>query len=135
MSFKGDRKTRILYLLALLQLVGGPLILLQVTFFCKLTLREAPEIGIAAAASQAWNSDEFQAVLIGDIPKRNQNQFPHPSQDPGSKVEKVKSPFIHWQTEAPFVDTACVRWKMISVERVWTPAWPQAPPGPPPRLG
>lgn len=124
-----------LYLLALIQLVGGPLVLFQVTLFCKLTLRDAPELGITAAASLAWNSDEFQAALTERVPPTQKDKFPMPSQDPPTKVEKAKSPFMFWKTDAPMIAAACVRWKMIASERIWTPAWPQAPPGPPPRMG
>ena len=64
MEFVRNGKLRLLYVLALAQLVGGPLVLLQVTLLCKLTLHEAPLIGMADAAVRAWHSDEFQAALI-----------------------------------------------------------------------
>ena len=53
------RKMRFPYLLALLQLVGGPLVLLHVSVFCKATLEEAPRVGIAKAAAAAWHSEGF----------------------------------------------------------------------------
>lgn len=124
-----------LYLLALIQLVGGPLVLLQVTLFCKLTLREAPALGIADSVVKAWKSDAFQQALITGHPRTKDNQSPLPSHDPPTKLEKAKSPPMLWKPDAPLITAACVRWTMITRERIWTPAWPQAPPGPPPRLG
>jgi hypothetical protein len=135
MSSKGDRKPSMLYLLALLQLVGGPLILLQVTLFCKLTVRDAPQIGIAAAVSHVWNSDEFQEAFDRNVAVYNQEQSPHPLKDQKTKADKSKFPFVIGKTQPPLITVSCIRWKAIACERIWTPTWPQAPPGPPPRVG
>jgi hypothetical protein len=53
MAFLRTGKLRLLYVLALAQLVGGPLVLLQVTLFCKLTVKEVPHMKVAEAAARA----------------------------------------------------------------------------------
>jgi hypothetical protein len=137
MGFFRAGKLRWLYLLALAQLVGGPLVLLQVTVFCKLALHEAPRVGVAKAIERAWSSDDFQAIVAaeGSGNKKNSKSPPSPTDGPKPKVEKSKLPMIAWEP-AP-LRLACVPGGCGTTEcaRVWTPAWPQAPPGPPPRLG
>ena len=129
-------KLRLLYVLALAQLVGGPLVLLQVTLFCKLTLHEAPRVGMAEAAVRAWHSNEFQAaILTGDRTRTGETKSSPPSRDPKVKPEHVKPPVIPWQADRLALVLSCVDCESPHCERVWTPQWPQAPPGPPPRVG
>lgn len=132
---KGDKR-KLLYLLALFQLVAGPLVLLQVTVLCKVTAREAPRQGMAAAFEKAWQSREFHATLqLAEQTGKNDSKSPLPASDPLGKLLKAKSPIIAWET-VRFVMNAngqlvpCSDWA-----RRWTPIWPQAPPGPPPRIG
>ncbi len=136
MGFFRSGKLRLLYVLALVQLVGGPLVLFQVSVFCKLALHEAPRIGVAKAAELAWKSERFQAVLVaGEIPHAKVVK-PLPGGDgPKAKVEKVKQPVIPWMNPRLELAIAGVRCTLVDRERVWTPAWPQAPPGPPPCVG
>lgn len=136
MDFFRTGKLRWLYLLALAQLVGGPLVLLQVTVFCKLALHEAPRVGVAKAALHAWRSDDFQAVLVAaDLVRKDDSKSPAPTDGPKPKLEKAKLPVVPWMV-AP-VSLACLSTYcgIVDHARVWTPAWPQAPPGPPPRIG
>lgn len=136
MDFFRAGKMRWLYLLALAQLVGGPLVLLQVTVFTKLTLHEAPRMGVAKAAVRAWHSDDFQAVLIAaDVARKDDSKAPAPTGGSKPKLEKAKMPVVPWMV-AP-VSLACLssHCRIVDHARVWTPAWPQAPPGPPPRVG
>ncbi len=129
-------KVRLLYLLALIQLVGGPLVLLQVTVFCNLTLNEAPRLGMAKAAVHAWHSPDFQAVLVmPDIEKGNARDGKSRNQGPKVKLGKVKEPVVPWMAPAMNFVALAARLKIVDAGRVWTPAWPQAPPGPPPRVG
>lgn len=136
MEFFRAGKLRWLYLLALAQLVGGPLVLLQVTVFTKLALHEAPRMGVAKAAVHAWHSEDFQAVLTAtDVARKNDSKAPAPTEGPKPKLEKAKLPVVPWMT-AP-VSLACPssHCRIVDHARIWTPAWPQAPPGPPPRIG
>ena len=127
-------KYRVLYLLALLQLVGGPLVLLQVTVFCKVALHEAPQVGMATAAINDWHSDDFQAVLAATDPTGGgERKSTPPSRDPG--LEKAKLPVIPWQMSRWILTGISSHCKIADRARTWTPAWPQAPPGPPPRIG
>jgi len=57
-------KMKPLYWLALFQLVAGPLMLVTVITFCKLTVREVPALGVAEAMSRAWESDEIKSLLM-----------------------------------------------------------------------
>lgn len=136
MNFLRTGKLRFLYWLALAQLVGGPLVLLQVTVFCKLALHEAPQMGVATAAVRAWQSDEFQAVLAeaGPARKGEHRSWP-PADDPNLKFEKSKLPAIPWEPAPLHLTNLSRHCKIVDCVRTWTPAWPQAPPGPPPRLG
>ncbi len=136
MEFLRAGKLRWLYLLALAQLVGGPLVLLQVTVFTRLTLHEAPRMGVAKAAVHAWHSEDFQKVVAAaDVARKNDSKAPAPTEGPQPKLEKGKLPVVPWMT-AP-VSMACLssHCPIVDHARIWTPAWPQAPPGPPPRVG
>ncbi len=128
------RKMRFLYLLALLQLVGGPLVLLHVTVFCKLTVSNAPEIGLARAAVSAWHSEGFQKAIVADVffEKNARNEGKDGTQKHG--LEKAKQPVTPW--DAPVITIAAPHTKISAPNYgvAWTPLWPNAPPGPPPRL-
>ena len=136
MDFFRSGKLRWLYLLALAQLVGGPLVLLQVTVFCKMALYEAPRAGMAKAAAHVWNSDDFQAVLAtADVAKTGEKKSSIPTPDSKLKLEKAKSPMISWEQSPLVLALLSDHCKIADRARTWTPAWPQAPPGPPPRIG
>lgn len=134
MAFARLGKLRFLYLLALAQLVGGPLVLLQVTVFCKVALHEAPRVGMAKAAVRAWLSDDFQAVLVATSPgEKSERNSPPPTRDPS--LEKAKHPVVPWHMSPLVLADLSSHCKIADRARTWTPAWPQAPPGPPPRVG
>ena len=136
MNFFRTGKFRFLYLLALVQLVGGPLVLLQVTVFCKLTLHETPRIGMTKAAVSAWRSADFQAVLAPvEVAKADDSKSDPSRNGPKVKLEKAKEPVIPWRAARLDFAALAVRVNVVDRERFWTPAWPQAPPGPPPRVG
>jgi hypothetical protein len=129
-------KLRFLYLLALAQLVGGPLVLLQVTVFCKLTLHEAPRMGMANAAVHTWQSKDFQTVLTATAATgTDDTQSMPPCGDPKGQPDKSKTPISAWEPAPLVLINLSGRYKSQECARTWTPAWPQAPPGPPPRVG
>jgi hypothetical protein len=123
-------------MLALAQLLGGPLILWQVTVFCQLALNEAPRLGMVRAAAYTWHSDDFQAVLAStDGVRIKGSNVPAPKDKPKLSLDKAKLAVIPWEpTEWKPFDLAH-RCRIVEYERPWTPTWPQAPPGPPPRVG
>ena len=127
-------KPRTLFLLALFQLVAGPLVLLQVTVFCSLTVRETPREGVAVAMVKAWKSETFQSLLTASQNGRAQaDNKSLPASD--DKAGHAKCHLLPWHSRE-FVSLPCV----MSGDRhflgkAWTPAWPQAPPGTPPRVG
>ena len=136
MSFFRAGKMRWLYLLALAQLVGGPLVLLQVTVFTKLALHEAPRMGVAKAAIHAWHSEDFHAVLgHSHGVRKDLSKSPDPRDGPAPKLEKGKMPAVPWMTTGVSLVVLARCCPVVDHARVWTPAWPQAPPGPPPRMG
>ena len=136
MNFLRTGKLRYLYLLALAQLVGGPLVLLQVTVFCKLALHEAPRVGMARAAAGAWNSSAFQATLTATaIAKAGETRTLPPTGDSKLKLEKTKLPVIPWEPSPLVFSVLSRHCKIADRARTWSPAWPQAPPGPPPKVG
>lgn len=126
-------KLKLLYLLALFQLLAGPLILLQVTAVCQMTVKEASRHGVTMAMEKAWNGDHLD--MVGEMPDHHADKSrpPAPTSDPKGKLLKDKSPVLPWMTSAFRIaeiprHVSCPDWA-----RIWTPAWPQAPPGPPPR--
>lgn len=133
MGFFRSGKLRYLYLLALAQLVGGPLVLLHVTVFCKLTVREAPRMGFAQAAAVALDSDEFRACASAGLPKRETPAKESPESDPKPKLEKPSQPPAPWMAEWRIFAHDVKGAAIAETARTWTPAWPNAPPGPPPR--
>ena len=133
MGFFRSGKMRPLYLLALAQLVGGPLVLLHVTVFCKLTLREAPRVGFADAAVEALVSDEFRECAIAGLPKRDTPAKDSREGDPKPKLEKPHHPPAPWMAERKIFADDVKGTAIADTARTWTPAWPNAPPGPPPR--
>jgi len=133
MGFFRSGKLRYLYLLALAQLVGGPLVLLHVTVFCKLTLREAPRMGFVEAAAGAFASDEFRECASAGLPKRETPAKESPESDPKPKLEKPSQPPAPWMAERRIFAHDVKGTAIAETARTWTPAWPNAPPGPPPR--
>ncbi len=123
-------KLRMLYLLALVQLVGGPLVLLHVTWFCKTTMDLAPKCGLKQAALVAWHDSGERLDSVSDPLPLKKEKAPVETQS-----GKPKMPPVFWQAPAFRLVNLEVRIATVWNDRMWTPAWPQAPPGPPPRLG
>ena len=125
---------RPLYLLALFQLVAGPLVLFCVMILCQETVREAADHGVATAVSMAWKCPEFQAALATvDRSDLSKKETPHrgPQEDP----VKVEMPPIAWQATPVVLVNDPRRVPLRGIARRWTPVLPVPPPGPPPRLG
>lgn len=127
--------TRRLYLLALFQLVGGPLVLLPVLLFSKLSVKHVAEHGLTAGITQAWHSEEWQdavdEVLQGEagLPATQKDKLP-----PQTKETKAKL----FATELDRPATAPGRWAatgLLPWSRLHETAAtrPHAPPSPPPR--
>jgi hypothetical protein len=129
-------KLRTLYLLALFQLVAGPLVLFQVSVLSKMVVREAPAHGISKAVTLAWNSPEFQSALShGELPDVVKPRQTTPTSDPKATLVKVKMPCIDWQDTRLVWVNASTPVSRTNGARTWTPAWPEPPRGPPPRVG
>ena len=125
---------RWLYLLALFQLVAGPLVLVTVLTFCEITVRETPTHGLTEALSSAWHSPEVQSLIQNAtrLPAKDSNA---PLPVDSSRQDGKKMTWCVWQKPlirgwtSPLESTDAFAWLSV-----WTPAWPQAPPGPPPRV-
>ena len=125
---------RHLVLLALFQLVAGPLMLLQVTVFCSLTARETPQQGVAKAVVKAWHSDAFQSLLALSDEGRVEKDHGSLPPDSGKFLgAKAKLNMVVWQLPPVEFYRPCVDGVWDPHLRAWTPSWPQAPPGTPPR--
>ena len=124
---------RHLILLALFQVVAGPLVLLQVSVFCSLTVREAPRQGVAKAMVKAWNNEAFQSlIVVSDNGTRGDDATPVDATKSGAAKAKIH--LLAWHAE-PVLSMPPVKlsnWE--AYHQAWTPAWPQAPPGTPPRV-
>lgn len=135
MSERSHRKLWVLYLLALFQLAAGPFVILVTVQFCHLALPEIPRYGTVAAIEKAWTSEKFQTTLCEASVLTSGKKSPLPDQNPHDPSAKVKMPPIPWK-ETRFLSLNHPQLlPQVEIERVWTPAWPQAPPGPPPRVG
>ena len=125
---------RHLYLLALFQLVGGPLVILSVVFFSRLVAKYSADDGVVVGVTQAWQSPEWQKITRALIATT-----PGPIKaSPEGHAEKVKEPGgkVFWQIWTE-VDA---RWSQRPPEAAPSvplptllSAWPDAPPLPPPR--
>jgi hypothetical protein len=135
MDFFRSRKMRPLYILALVQLLGGPLVLLHVTVLCKLSLREVPRVGFTEAAVVALSSDEFRECAYAGQPKHDAPVKDSREGDPKPKLEKPNQPPAPWTADRIVFVNDVHSTSIEDTARTWTPAWPNAPPGPPPRLG
>lgn len=133
-AFFRSGKFRLLYLLALAQLVGGPVVLLQVTLFSRLVIREAPRVGIAEAVSIAVDSPEFRESLAdAELPRKDATK---PERKEGkTKPDSPTTPDFPWMVEPPAHSEDPALCGVPEHYRIWTPQWPNAPPGPPPRIG
>ena len=134
-GFLEGRKLKFLYLLALCQLLAGPLVLLQVVVFCQKAAPEIPRQGLVSAAQIAWHSDEFQAALRQADPICKDSKSSVPKSDPSLKLLKAKMPIIAWHLPVLRIFASKQFVLCPDRERIWMPTWPQAPPGPPPRVG
>ncbi len=132
----GRLKLRSLYLLALFQLVAGPLVLFQVSVLSRVVVREAPSHGIAQAVARAWHSPEFQATLMdAEAHEMAKSKPSAPSPNPKAKPVKMEMPCIDWHdTRLAWINPATPV-PRCDGEPTWTPLWPLPPPGPPPRVG
>jgi len=129
-------KLRSLYLLALFQLVAGPLVLFQVSILSKMVVREAPAHGITKALALAWESPDFQSTLSeAEQPDLVESKQTTPTSNPKASLVKMKMPCIDWQDARLVWTNASTPVPRTDGARTWTPAWPQPPPGPPPRVG
>jgi len=123
---------RWLYLLALFQLVGGPLVLMQVMVFCKITAREVPVQGVVKAMVTALESPEFQSQLTASNDLRSEQSG---TTLPPKKIGADKKIFgTEWRAQPLPVALRSANMTWQPLEDACLSAWPQAPPAPPPRL-
>jgi hypothetical protein len=126
-------KLKLLYLLALFQLLAGPLILLQIAAVCQLTVKEASHHGVVVAVEKAWSGDHLD--VFAEVPdhQADKSRPSAPTSDPKGKLLKDKFPVTPWMATSFRITGIARHIPCPDWERMWTPAWPQAPPGPPPR--
>jgi hypothetical protein len=134
-------KFRHLYLLALFQLVGGPLVLVPMLMMSTAVVRETAQHGVVkglheVVVSQEW-SEVREIIQNGGIVPELSSSTKAPA--PG-KQEKAKDgkPKVDFAVRTVF--TALVELEGVSVKRPaweWRPmasSWANAPPSPPPRV-
>ena len=127
---------RSLYLLALFQLVGGPLVLLSVILFSKLMVTHSSQHGLKAGVVEALQSVEWKTVTNAFM---NAEQDAATNQAPlaPTKIKEVKAKcFAIAQAMLPLQIRELTSTKLpMEWESVIVADWRQAPPNPPPRLG
>lgn len=125
---------RHLYLLALFQLVGGPLVILAVVFFSRMVVHQAAEHGLKVGVVKASQSAEWQKVASA----LSGASCGHSSAGQKDPVPVVKDPSgkligLVWQgVTLPAEQLVLCEGPHLWV-RTLTSAWPHAPPRPPPR--
>lgn len=89
-------KTRKLYLLALFQLVGGPLVLLALLLFSKLSVKHVAEHGFVAGITQTAKSQEWKHAVhdliqeaVG-LPSAHRDKLPIKAKDVKQKIFAVE---------------------------------------------
>ena len=124
---------RSLYLLALFQLVAGPLVLVAVLTFCKVLVHEAPSQGVVKAVTSAWHSDAVQSLIDTTC---DQPTTDSPAKGPVKKMNTDTGKFIAiaWDLAAPHLNHLLKATPPHDWVATWTPASPEAPPGTPPRV-
>ena len=132
---QAPRNTRWLYLLALFQLVAGPLVLTQVMVFCKITVENTAEQGVITAAVEALQSDEFNASLDAAAGVRQEEPNSDRQLPRETKMSSLKIIGTPWAGHLPaLVADAPQSIDFADYRQRWTPTGLSAPPGPPPRL-
>ena len=124
-----------LCLLALFQLVGGPVVLMCVILFSKLSVPRVAEHGLALGVTKAWQSYEWQAamddVLHGEagLPTTQKDKVP-------AKLKEAKEKIWAVELEKPVMAPACEATDCVPLPRSDGMATTRshAPPIPPPRL-
>lgn len=141
-SFLTGRKMKILYLLALFQLVAGPIVIFQVSLLGRMTAGDVSVPEYARASGEAIQSSEFRTFPEKQISTAGEPSFPGKkapaspqSPDTKGKASDGKTPALPWKCIAapptPRPELAAIAERI----RVRLPVWPQAPPSPPPRVG
>lgn len=125
---------RHLYLLALFQLVGGPLVILAVVFFSRMVVHQAAEHGLTVGVVKASQSEEWQQVAsalsgaaCGHTSTGQKDTVPL-SKDPGGKLLGLMWEGVTLPPDHPSAGEMPPPWV-----RTLSSAWPHAPPLPPPR--
>jgi hypothetical protein len=131
-------KFRHLYLLALFQLVGGPLVLVPMLLMSKAVVRETAQHGVVkglheAVVSQEW-SEVREMIQKSGVVSEASSSTKAPGKQEKAKDGKTKLDFVTWTMPA------LMEWDGVSVKRLaweWQPmasSWANAPPSPPPRV-
>jgi hypothetical protein len=123
------RSNRWLYLLAMFQLVAGPLVLTQVVVFCKLTLKSLPEQTLTEAVVDAWESAEF-----GEAVAAAQASGDKGLPAPGKKTSQpdIKQVGVLWSAALRVFPPSPALHAYAAWRSDWTPREPDDPPGHPP---
>ena len=88
--------TRKLYLLALFQLVGGPLVLLAVLLFGKLSVKQVTEHGFLAGITQTAESQEWKSAMqdllqeAAGLPSDQKDKLPVKVKDAKQKIFAIE---------------------------------------------
>jgi hypothetical protein len=131
------KHARLLYILALLQLVGGPLVIVQTFLVGKVATQAVVEHGWSDGAALVLASPEFDALCqaIEIVVKPGEPQ-PMDRKAPEGKAAFGKSPWLPWENSLQrgfFVSSEECQVKLPPWQNRWLGTWCHAPPGPPPR--
>ncbi|QIF01808.1 hypothetical protein [Roseimicrobium sp. ORNL1] len=135
-------KFRHLYLLALFQLVGGPLVLVPMLLMSKAVVRETAQHGVVQGLHEVVVSQEWSEVremiqkggIVSELSSSTKAPAPGKQKQEKAKDGKPKLDFVTWTMPA------LVELEGLPVKRPgweWQPmasSWANAPPSPPPRV-
>ena len=127
-------RVRVLCLLALLQVVGGPLVLVGVATLGKVMVKETAQHGVVAGISRAVESEEWLRtcdVIVDAVTDHADTKAPNGK----SKEKDLKSKMM----SIAWAGTPVVAGRLMQQEPPGgdpvplISAWPNGPPVPPPR--
>lgn len=129
-------KFRHLYLLALFQLVGGPLVLVPMLMMSKAVVRETAQHGMVkgihlATLSPEW--DEVREIFQHGIAPDLSPSTKAPGKKENAKDGKPKLDFVTWTMPALAEQEGAPEKRPAWEWQPMASSWANAPPSPPPR--
>jgi len=125
--------TRKLYLLALFQILGGPLVLLAVLTAGKLVATKIHDQGLKAGMASVCDHGTWQAVadVVAKVDAASHGDRKGTEMPVGQVKEKIIA--LAWSAPEFVFGEGAELAEVPGSRDLWSSRWPHAPPSPPPR--